>query len=376
MPYSPLRIGMLGLKGIPYPAGIENFTEQVGWRLVARGHEVTVYVRPYVDVGHSHRGVRIRHLPSIQTKHFDALTHTFLASLDVLFAGLDVVHYHALGPSVFSFVPRLRGVRTVAQVHALDWQRAKWNPFARACLRRAEACAVRFPNRTIAISNGLKAYLERKYGQAVDYVPTGVEIYEPYAVREIAKWGLAPHSYVLFLSRVVPEKGCHHLIAAYERLRTDKLLVVAGPESGEPEYYAALRRTCDPRIRFVGGVTGDALHELFSNAYTYVVPSDVEGLSHALLQGLSHGRCVLASDIDANLEALGGCGLTFRSGDVDDLSQKLQFLIDNPSFVHGCGAPARARIRQHYSWDHVVDRLEAIYASCCLAPAQSLASAS
>jgi glycosyltransferase involved in cell wall biosynthesis len=364
-----MRIGMLGLKGIPYPAGIENFTEEVGWRLVERGHQVTVYVRPYVDVRDVHRGVRIRHLPSLQTKHLDALSHTFLATLDVLFADMDVVHYHALGPSVFSLLPRLRGLKTIAQVHGLDWQRAKWSFFASRCLQAAEYSAMYFPHRTIAISATLKGYLEAKYKRPVDYLPTGVKEYDHREPNEIRKWGLEKENYILFLSRLVPEKGCHYLIEAYERLAPNKRLVIAGPYSESDAYCASLKRSLKrsstPNIIFTGTATGHVLEELFSNAYVYVLPSEVEGLSHALLQGLSHGRCVLASDIEPNVEALGDCGLTFRSRDVSDLHDKLQHLLDDPGYVQERSAGARERVRQHYSWDHVVDRLEAIYADCC-----------
>jgi glycosyltransferase involved in cell wall biosynthesis len=364
-----MRIGMLGLKGIPYPAGIENFTEEVGTRLVERGHQVTVYVRPYVTVGDEHRGIRIRHLPSIATKHLDAITHTAIGSLDVLFADLDVVHYHALGPSVFSWLPRVRGLKTIAQVHGLDWERAKWSAFAKACLRAAEYSAIYAPNRTITISATLKQYFESRYGRTVDYVPTGVRSYEYREPREIRRWGLERENYILFLSRLVPEKGCHYLLEAYERLATDKLLVVAGPASGEDAYVARLKRSQNPRIIFTGAATGRVLEELFSNAYTFVLPSEIEGLSHALLQALSHGRAVLASDIDANVEALGDCGLTFRSRDVNDLQEKLQYLLDHPEVVRDAAARGRARVSAEYTWDRVVDRLEAIYADVCPAAA-------
>lgn len=354
---------MLGLKGIPYPAGIENFTEEVGSRLVARGHQVTVYIRPYVQAPDLHRGMRIRRLPSLNTKHLDALSHTCLASVDAFFADLDVVHYHALGPSVFSWLPRLRGRKTIVQVHGLDWQRAKWSMFASACLRAAEYSAIYFPHRTLAISTTLKQYLETKYGRPVDYVPTGVRTYEAREPREIReKWGLSKDSYFLFLSRLVPEKGAHYLIDAYRRLGTDKRLVIAGPASGEDAYVARLQQSANSNVIFTGAATGTLLEELFSNAYVYVVPSEVEGLSHALLQGLSFGRCVLASDIDANVEALGECGVTFRTQDTADLQQKLQHLLDHPELVRSCAAPAQARVRAIYEWDKVVDRLEAIYA--------------
>jgi len=355
---------MVGLKGIPFPAGIENFTEQIGWRLAVRGHEVTVYVRPYIEVGDTYRGVRIRRLPSINTKHLDALTHTAVASVAALFADLDVVHYHALGPSVFSWVPRLAGRRTVAHVHGLDWQRAKWSSFARGCLLAAERATMYAPNRTIAISKTLQHSLSQKYGRPVDYVPTGVELYDYREPQEIRRLGLAQDGYILFLSRLVPEKGCHYLIEAYKALRTDMPLVIAGAGTHTDTYEASLRAAGHGRVIFTGSVSGRLLEELFSNAYVYVLPSEVEGLAHTILQGLSYGRCVLASDIEPNLEALGECGMTFRSRDTAHLRERLQYLLDHPAEVAARAAGARARVREHYSWDAVVDALEVIYERC------------
>jgi glycosyltransferase involved in cell wall biosynthesis len=363
-----MRIGMIGLKGVPYPAGIENFTEQIGWRLSERGHEVTVYVRPYVQVGDRFRGMRIRHLPSINTKHLDALTHSALASLAVLFEDVDIVHYHALGPSVFSAIPRLARKKTIAHVHGLDWQRAKWSPFASGCLRAAESAAIYFPNRTIAISETLQTHLQQKYQREVAYVPTGVERYEYREPREIARLGLAREDYILFLSRLVPEKGCHDLIEAFKGLDTTKRLVIAGSGTHTSDYEASLHRAAGAeaggRILFTGTVTGRLLEELFSNAYAYVLPSEVEGLPHTVLQALSFGRCALTSDIEPNVEALGGCGLTFKSGDTADLRRQLRFVLDHPEFVAACAEPARTRARDTYSWDAVVSRLESIYADC------------
>lgn len=365
---------MLGLKGIPYPAGIENFTEEVGRRLVARGHDVTVYVRPYVDVADRYDGMRIRHLPSIHTKHLDALSHTFLGTLDVLFGDMDVVHYHALGPSVFCLLPRLRGMKTIAHVHGLDWQRAKWAAFASGCLRAAEWSAVYFPHRTLAVSVTLQKYLEAKYKRRVDYVPTGVREYGYRPPRDILRWGLEQDRYILFLARLVPEKGCHYLIDAYERIAPRMPLVVAGPWSDGDPYAEGLRRHTNKNVIFAGPVTGALLEELYSNAYLFVAPSEVEGLSHALLQALSHGRCVLASDIEPNVEALGECGMTFRSRDTADLQRKLQLALDDPDLVRERARQGKARVSELYVWDRVVDRLEAIYSDCRTAPARAAAS--
>ena len=361
---APLKIAFLGLKGIPFPAGIENFTEEVGARLAARGHQVTVYVRPYVEVGACYKGMRIVHLPSINTKHLDAITHTFLATLHVLGSDADIVHFHALGPSVFAWLPRLCGRVTVSQVHGLDWGRAKWGWFARQCLRAAETAALYFPHRTMAISRDLVGYFAARYGREVDYVPTGVmpgEFHAPLLIREL---GLEGDDYLLFLGRLVPEKGCHHLLAAYAGLNTSRKLVIAGPASHTEDYAESLRRMAGPNVIFTGAVTGRLLEELYSHAYLYVLPSDVEGLPHSLLHALSFGKCVVASDIEANREAMGECGVTFRRGDVVDLRATLAALLADPDRVRALAADGPARMQREYTWEAVVDRMEAIYRNC------------
>jgi glycosyltransferase involved in cell wall biosynthesis len=359
-----MKIAMLGLKGVPYPAGIEAITEQIGWRLVERGHEVTVYNRPYVVAGEYYRGMKIRRLPSLDTKHFDTLSHTFLSSFDVLSAGVDIVHVHALGPSVFSLIPRLCGIKTIVHVHALDWKRAKWNRFAQLCLRSGEYAAAYFPHRTIVISSTLKDYFEGKFHRRVDVVPNSVDLYDYRPPQEIKKWGLDKENYILFLARLVPEKGCHYLIEAFEKIATPIKLVIAGESSHTDNYAAALRSTSPPGVIFTGLVGGAVLEELYSNAYFYVLPSELEGSPLSLLEAMSFGRCPLTSDIPELVEPLGGCGLTFKNKDAADLRGKIEFLLRNPDFVRAESRKARARVIEHYIWDRSVDRLEQIYAEC------------
>jgi glycosyltransferase involved in cell wall biosynthesis len=359
--HAPLKIAFVGLKGIPFPAGIENFTEEVGARLAARGHRVTVYVRPYVEVGDEFKGMRIVHLPSINTKHLDAITHTLLAACHAAGSDADVVHFHALGPSVFSWLPRLCGRATVSQVHGLDWEREKWGRFARACLRAAEYAALYFPHRTMVISQALVRYFAARYGRSVDYVPTGVLPGVDHEPRLITELGLEPDQYILFLGRLVPEKGCHYLLEAYAALATPRKLVMAGPASHSEDYAASLARMAGPNVIFTGAVGGRLLEELYNHAYLYVLPSDLEGLPHSLLHALSFGKCVLASDIEANREALGECGITFRRGDVGHLRDTLAGLLADPARVASLAAGGRERVTREYNWDAVVDRMEASY---------------
>ena len=213
----------------------------------------------------------------------------------------------------------------------------------------------------MSISESLQERLSKQYGRRVDYVPTGVDAYEPQPVNEIAKWGLDQGNYILFLGRLVPEKGCHYLIEAYRKLNTDKKLVIAGSASHSDDYVESLQNMAGEEVLFTGTVVVDTLRELFSNAYVYVLPSDIEGLPHSLLQAMSFGTCVVASDIQANLEAMKGCGLAFRQGDVADLREKLEYVLENVGFVHAQSEPSRRVVRDHYSWDAVVERLEEIY---------------
>jgi len=357
-----MRIAMLGLKGIPYQGGIENVVEEIGSRLAQRGHQVTVYVRPYVEVNNEYKGMKIRRLFSINTKHLDAFSHTFLAGLDSMAKNFDIVHYHALGPSTLSFIPRIKGIKTIAHIHGLDWQRKKWDRFSRTFLKFGEFAAVHFPDKTLVVSRVLEKYLENKYKRKIEYIPNGVNMPPGRNPEEILKMGLEKNKYILFIGRLVPEKGIHYLIEAFRGLDTDKKLVIAGGSSHSDDYTNSLQTMAKgSNIIFTGYVKGKLLEELFSNAYLYVIPSEIEGLSVSLLQALSYGRCVLASDIPENKEALGSCGYTFKSKDVDNLRERLVFLLNNGDLVKKEYEKGKKRVREEYSWERVVDRLEGIY---------------
>lgn len=362
---------MIGLKGIPATyGGIERHVEEIGARLVERGHDVTVYCRTYYTKENgTHHGMKLRRLPSINTKHLDTATHTALSALDALLRGFDIVHFHALGPSAFSFLPRLRGQRTVVTVHGLDWEREKWGPLASAFLKRCEYPALHFPSRTIVVSETLQKYFEEKYLIRPDVIPNGTSLPELRPLNKLRRHGLTPGGYVLFVGRLVPEKGCHYLMQAYRDVRSDLKLVLAGGSSFSDGYVETLKehQSKDPRVVMLDYVYGEALEELWSNACVVVQPSTMEGLSIALLEALSYGRCVLVSDIPENLEVVQNCAVSFRSRDVEDLGAKLQSLLDDPARVRSFGGLARRRVEEKYSWERVVEATEIVYRE--LAPA-------
>jgi glycosyltransferase involved in cell wall biosynthesis len=356
---------MIGLKGIPATyGGIERHVEEIGARLVGRGHEVTVYCRLYyTKVRGFHHGMRLLRLASVNTKHLDTASHTALCALDATLRSFDVVHFHALGPSGFSFLPRLRGKRTIVTIHGLDWEREKWGPLASAFLKRCEYPALHFPSRTIVVSETLQRYFEEKYLIRPLVIPNGTALPAPRPLDRLCRFGLEAGRYVLFVGRLVPEKGCHFLLDAFRSVRTGFKLAVAGGSSFSDAYVDALKAQAamDPRVALLDYVYGEELEELWSNAYCVVLPSTMEGLSIALLEALSFGRCVLVSDIPENLEVVDGCAASFRSRDVADLASKLQGLIDDPGRVASLGERARRRVEERYSWERVADATEAVY---------------
>jgi glycosyltransferase involved in cell wall biosynthesis len=363
VPSRRLRIFMIGQKGVPATyGGIERHVEEIGARLAARGHEVTVYCRPhYSRRGGMYRGMRLLHRPSVNTKHLDTLTHTLACTIDVIFRRAHIVHYHALGPSPFSIFPRFRGISTIVTVHGLDWEREKWGALAAYILERCEYPAIHFPNATIAVSRTLQEYFTTKYMIQPRFIPNGTPeavVRPPGRIRE---WGLGENGYVLFVGRLTPEKGCHFLLEAWSRIESDLRLVVAGGTSFTDDYVASLEALKDDRVLMTGYVYGDVLAELWTNALFVVLPSTMEGLSIALLEAVSYGKCVLVSDIPENVEVTGEYAPRFESRNVDDLETKMRQLLESPELIAKYASLTRERIARRYAWDTIVDDLERCY---------------
>jgi glycosyltransferase involved in cell wall biosynthesis len=354
---------MVGQKGIPATyGGIEKHVEEIARRLAARGHEISVFCRlHYTPPGAVFERVRLLRRPSVHTKHLDTATHVAWSVIESMLGRYDIVHFHALGPSLFAGLPRLRGQRTAVTVHGLDWQRQKWGRVASWILRRCEGPAAHFPNRTIVVSRTLRDYFREQHGCDAAFIPNGTNLPAPRPARRILELGLVPGRYVLFVGRLVPEKGVHFLCEAFRAIDTDMKLALAGGTSFSEDYVREIRRYEGERVRLLDYVYGEDLEELWSNAYLVVQPSTLEGLSIALLEALSYGRCVLLSDIPENLEVAKDVAVTFRSRDVADLRARLEELIAHPERVREFEGKAREHIRLHYSWDTVADQTEALY---------------
>jgi len=362
-----LRVAFIGGRGvISRYSGIENYYEEVGARLARMGHEVTVYCRTHFTPRQSqHNGMRLVRMPTVRCKHLETLLHTALSTAHTIFQRYDVVHYHALGPALFSFIPRLFGARTAVTVQGLDWQRKKWGRFASALLRLGERASVSFPNLTMVVSKSLKQRYESIHGVTPVYIPNGGLLRHRTPAGKIVEWNLQPGNYILFLGRFSPEKGCHLLVEAFEQIERDDdtglKLVLAGSSSYCDEYSRQIKAHSSERILILDPVCGTTLDELLTNATIFVLPSDLEGLSLALLDAMGAGVCVLASDVPENREVVDGAGYTFRRGDVADLADRLRFLLANPSLREATGNAARRRIQEQYQWNKIAADIETAY---------------
>jgi len=369
VPANPkLRVSFIGGRGvISKYSGIEAYYEEVGKRLVEMGHDVTIYCRTYFTPPRSeHHGMRLLRLPTVRSKHLETVIYTLLSTAHAMTQRYDVVHYHALGPALFSLLPRLVGTRTAVTVQGLDWQRKKWGLLASTVLRAGERASVRFPTGTMVVSQALQQRYREAHGVEAFYVPNGGVLREWREPRQILEWGLEPGNYVLFLGRFSPEKGCHLLVEAFERIQAaqphnDTKLVMAGASSYCDDYTRSLRAHASDRIRMLDWVSGETLDELLTNAMIFVLPSDLEGLSLALLDAMGAGLCVLTSDVPENREVVDGAGYTFQRGSAPDLAERLRFLMANPAVREAAGKAARTRIEEQYQWQKIAADIEKAY---------------
>jgi len=371
---SDMRIAMLGHKRIPSrEGGVEVVVEELAVRMVERGHEVTVYNRSGHHVSgrefdgeklKTYKGIRLKSVPTINIKGIAAMTASLFASVFAAFGRYDVVHFHTEGPCATLWLPRLLGKRCVVTVHGLDHQRVKWGKLAKAYIMLGEKCAARYADEIIVLSRGVQEYFRETYARETKLIPNGVTPVTPRAADLIRReFGLEKDSYILYLGRITPEKGIHYLIEAYKGLRTDKKLVIAGGSSDSDGYFAELKAMAEGNdgIVFTGFVQGQRLEELYSNAYLYVLPSDLEGMPLSLLEAMSYGNCCVVSDIPECRDVVEKAGITFPQGEAAQLANCLQKLADNHQTVQQYKTNAAPFILDRYSWDEVTDKTLKLY---------------
>ncbi len=369
-----LRIAMLGHKRIPSrEGGVEIVVEQLATRMSLLGHHVACYNRRGHHISGAefdgtakniYNGVRIISVPTIEKRGLAAMTSSFFAAVFAAFSKYDVVHFHAEGPCAMLWLPKLFGKRCIATIHGLDHKRAKWGNFASKYILFGEKCAVKFADEIIVLSQNVQDYFIKTYGRKTNFIPNGVCEANLLPAVEIAeRYGLEKDGYILYLGRLVNEKGIHYLIDAYKKLKTDKKLVIAGGSSDAKEYEEYLKnKAADCKnIIFTGFVQGRLLEELYSNAYIYVLPSDLEGMPLSLLEAMSFGNCCLTSDIPECTQVISDCGVCFEKSNTEDLLIKMQALCDDEKIVKKLKSSAAKYVCSKYNWDDVTKQTIKLY---------------
>ena len=369
------RIAMFGQKRIPSrEGGVEIVVEELGKRMVLKGHDVTCYNRKGKHVsgveiaqykGNEYQGIHLKSVATIEAKGLAAVTASFFAALKTAFGKYDVVHVHAEGPAAFCWIPKLFGKKIIFTVHGLDWARAKWQGgFGEKYIRFGEKMGVKFADEIIVLSKEVQKYFLDTYNRQTTFIPNGVNrpsLVDADVITE--KYGLNRGEYILFLGRLVPEKGVQYLIEAFKQVSSDKKLVIAGGASDSNEFVNELQAQAkeDERILFTGFVQGRELEELYSNAYIYVLPSDLEGMPLSLLEAMSYGNCCVVSDIPECADVVEEKAVTFAKGNVADLKEKLQWFCENQDVVDGYKRETADFICGKYNWDEIVDRTLELY---------------
>lgn len=369
-----MKIAMIGHKRIPSrEGGVEIVVEELSTRLAKKGHTVDVYNRKGNNIQDEnadkdkrnlteYKGVNIKTIPTLKKKGLEALVYSFFATIKAIFGKYDVIHYHAEGPAAMLWIPHFLGIRTIATIHGLDWQRAKWGGFAKKYLKFGEKIAAKYADKVIVLSKNMQEYFLNEYGRETEFIPNGIEKPENKNAEIIKeKYNLEGNDYILYLGRIVPEKGVHYLLDAFKQIDTTKKLVIAGGSSHTNEYLEEIKKKAsqDKRVIMTGFVQGKELEELFSNCLLYCLPSDIEGMPLSLLEAMSYGKMCVVSDIPENIEVVASYAIPFEMSNIQSLKKKIKDVIEGKTKIDP------SRIQEHIlelcDWDAVVSKTENLY---------------
>nr|CAJ73313.1 similar to capsular polysaccharide biosynthesis glycosyltransferase CapM [Candidatus Kuenenia stuttgartiensis] len=365
-----LKIAYIGQRGVPPTfGGIERYVDEIVKRLPRDEVETYTYCRRHYVENNFVDYTKQLFVPSLETKGFEAFSHSFFSAIDSFRHSFDIVHFQALGPSLFSCIPKIKGVKVVVTIHGLDWQRAKWGKGAKAVLKAGDWMAGHTASALISVSKRLKEYYENKYKTDVFFVPIGFSEPKFMEIDEMnRKFGIEPFKYILFLNRLVPEKGIHYLIEAFKGIKRDDFkLVIAGSAFQGDKYVVFIKELAkdDKRIVFTDYVTRDEMHELYSNAYFFALPSELEGMPAVVLEALSHKCPVLISDVEEIMDIVKTenrmYGFAHKNKDVGDIRAQIRFLLDHPELVEEMRQPGYDHVQKEYSWDKAVKMTYDVY---------------
>lgn len=365
-----LHIAMFGHKHVlSREGGVEIVVNELATRMAAKGHHVVCYDRKgshisgeRLDERREYKGVRIIPVFTIECKGLAAMTSSLSAAWKAAWSKANVIHIHAEGPAAMCRIPKLRGKEVVVTIHGLDWARAKWGRFATKYIKFGERQAVKWADEIIVLSRSVQEYFKSTYNRDTVFIPNGVTRPEIRTAEVIKRlWNLEKDSYVLFLGRIVPEKGLGYLVEAWKGIRTEKKLVIAGGSSDTQEFMNEIKDTAGKNVIFTGFQQGRVLEELYSNAYIYTLPSDLEGMPLSLLEAMSYGNCCVVSDIPECIEIVEDKAAIFPKGNVDELKRVLQELLDDEKRVQKYKDGTADYIIKKYNWDNVVEHTLELY---------------
>lgn len=370
-----MKIAMIGHKVIPSRSGgIEVAVGELSKRIFLSGNEIHAYNR-YVPYSRrkireeatdskkkEYEGIRLIWIPTFERSSLNAFVYSVLASVRALFGHYDVVHIHAEGPAVMAWLFHLFQIPVVVTIHGLDWQRAKWGKLAKKYLLFGETCAVKYADELIVLTESARRYFFDTYQRKTICIRNGIGesvIKKPDQINK--KWNLEKNQYILYLARIVPEKGLHYLLEAYRKIETDQRLVVAGAVDRGNSYMQKILQMAraDSRVIFTGFVNGTVVNELYSNCSLFILPSDVEGMPLSLLEALSFGcRCVV-SDIPEHIETAGAYAAYFKKGDMESLRFVLEQELDSD---RTCETEEQIMFaKANYSWEQMAQETMGVY---------------
>jgi len=359
-----MKIAIMGIRGIPANyGGFETFIEELAPRLVKRGHEVTVYGRSHISEYDKefYKGVRIKILPTIGHKYLDTVIHTLICTLYSFFIRYNVVFICNSANAAFAILPRLTGKPTIVNVDGLEWKRKKWNKAGQIFYKGSEFLATFLPTTIVSDARDVQNYYLKKFNKKSTFIPYGAPDTPVTTTEVLEKFGLLPRDYILYVSRMEPENNAHRIIQAFEKVKTDKKLVLVGDAPYSTEYIKNLKSTKDKRIIFTGYVFGQGYRELQSNSYFYVQATEVGGTHPALVEGMGYGNCVLANDVPEHREVLGNVGIYYAKNDISDITRQIQILCDSPELVKKYRKDVTEWVHKRYSWNKVTNEYENLF---------------
>lgn len=384
-----MKIACIGQKGIPMTqGGVEAHVENLAIEMAKKGHDIYVYTRPYYTDKKlkEYKGVNLISLPSIKTKHLDAISHTFFSTIHALFQNYDIIHYHSVGPSILSFIPKLFSkAKIIGTFHCMDRFHEKWNKFAKLILKLGEWTICKFPHITIAVSKHIKDYCFKKHHKNCVFIPSGFKIKKDLNINKLEKFNIKPRKYFLTVSRLIKHKGIQYLIKAFNKLQpvfdpeaqTQKKagqsmtvdndeyqLVIVGDTFYNKTYSDYIKNLAkdNKNIILTGQQNNSALNQLFSNAFCFIIPSEGEGLSITLLEAMAHGLPIVASEIQGNKVFIEkNLVYSFKNKDIDDLNEKIIYIIYNQEKALKKAREAQKYVEKNFSWSYIADKIEKVY---------------